>query len=279
MSKGKKTIVATVDNKGGVGKSVSSAILADALQAIGYEVAIADGDVDNQTISQIFKGIPKVVDIENHGNLDDFFADASTSECDIVVLDMPGRSSENFRRYVEAVGMDNLRQQGVRLVLALALSETSDAVDGAVNWVSAFSGHAEFFLLATGKDSKEDTFDINAVDGAEHLLGLSSGRIVHIPKFAPVLHDQFKKNKATPSSYASGEAKKELNLSYLHASRWKKYLQGVIDSVEPVAEWLTGKPVPKPMARTTEKDPKIDKFRNLVSKLEEARQARRQGKK
>lgn len=279
MNKGKKTVIATVDNKGGVGKSVSSSILADALQAIGYKVAIADGDVDNRTISQIFKGVPEVVDIENHGSLDNFFANATDSDCDIVILDMPGRSSENFRRYIEAVGMDSLQEQGVRLVLALALSESSDAVDGAVNWVSAFSGHAEFFLLATGKDSKEDTFDINAIDGAEHLLALSSGRIVHIPKFAPVLHDQFKKSKATPSSYAKGDAKKELNLSYLHTSRWRKYLQGVVDSVEPVAEWLTGKPVPKPSARTTEKEPRINKFHDLVSKLEEARAARRQVKK
>lgn len=278
MSKAKKTIVVTVDNKGGVGKSVSSAFFADGLEALGYRVGIADGDMDNLTVTEIFKGASLPVNIDDSESLDDFLAQACPSPNDLWILDMPGRSSKNFGRYIENIGVDALNEAGVRLVLALAISETSDAIDGAINWVTSFSGIAEFLILASGKDSKDTTLNLQAVMGAEELLKIAQGRIVNIPKLSDVLHEQFKKVKATPASFGLGEAKKELALSYLHASRWKKYRQDIIDQVEPVAPWLTGKPVPNSLARKPSEKTQSTKFQSLIAQLEEARQARKQKK-
>lgn len=277
MSKRGKSLLITVDNKGGVGKSVSSAFLADALMQIGYEVALADGDNDNLTISEIH-GQVTPVDIDDLGSLDAFFAQVAKSSSDVTILDMPGRSSRGFGDYVEQIGMETIKAEGVRLIVALAIAETSDSVDGAINWVSRFAGVAEFLLLATGKDSKGGTCNLQAVSGAEGMLQIAEGRVVHIPKIPEVLHDQFKVRKAAPSSYVSGEAKKTLGLSYIQSARWKKYLQDIIDQVEPVGPWLTGKPVPNPLARKPAEKIQTTKFGSLIASLEEARNSRKQKK-
>lgn len=273
-----KTLVVSANDKGGVTKSASIGALIDALETLGYKVKTVDGDIANQTQKQI-RPDAEVIDTDQEEALDDLLSSCATADEDLTVLDMPGTSGKLLKDYFAASGFEFLNDMGLRLVIGLAITDTADAIDGAISWVEAFADRAEFILLANERDTPfGNSFDLGGHNDTQDLVDVSEGRIITIPRLTEPMKSQYDKHKAPPSAFSPGRpAAKALKLSMPAAGRWRNFSNKVARSVEPHAPWITGLPVPKPLpAMTPEGTPPISpQSQALVEKLIKERDKRR----
>jgi hypothetical protein len=146
--------------------------------------------------------------------------------------------------------MESFEQTGVRIVIVINLTQTVDAALGAREWIRKFGTTAEYFVVANEKDTPfGENFDADRVPGLRAIINRTGGQIAVIPKFSPIMLDQYHKQKSHPSGYlAGGQAATTLNINIVYSSIWQTHFQRVLLEFEPFAEWLTGKPIPTPLA-------------------------------
>lgn len=239
-------IVICGDDKGGVTKSCSSAAVADALIDLGYKVRLADGDPSNRTLSLINPAAEKI-DCRNTEELSAFIAGGPDSGADISLIDMPGSSGDLLANYFTETGFETFEDMGVRIIIALTLTQTADSVRGALAWIRTFFTKAEIVVFANQRDTPPgQEFTLDGIPSGAKVYALAEGRIVHIPRWSEYMTKHYLKAKGMPSDYtAGGRAYKELKLNLLSAAPWKMHHRRVTASVAKVSDWLAGKPAPK----------------------------------
>lgn len=275
-----KTLVVSANDKGGVTKSCSIGALIDALETLGYKVKTVDGDAANLTQKQI-RPDAEVIDTDNEEALDELLSSCATAGEDLTVLDMPGTSGKLLKDYFATTGFDFLEETGLRLVIALIITDTADAIDGAVSWVEAFAGRAGFILVANGRDTPVGhQFDPTSHEDTQGLADVSEGRVINIPRLSDRMKKQYDKHKAPASAFApGGPAAKAFNLPLAAARRWRIHHNKVVRAVEPHAPWITGLPVPNPLPAMPPKGtpPVSPESQALIEKLRREK-AQRQNK-
>ena len=274
----KKTLLVSGDDKGGVTKSASTGAVADALRTyLGYQITLGDGDPANQTLSKIWPDA-SIVDTAAETALDDYIASVAAGDQDLAILDMPGVSGKPLKNYFFTTGFDFLDEMGLRLVIALTLTETGDAIDGALSWVDTFLDKAEFVIFANERDTAFGrSFDLATNPDTQTLLGLAENRVIRIPRMQDPMKDQYNYYKAPPSAFApGGSAAKALKLTHVQASRWRTLAYNITKATEPLAPWLTGKPVPMPMAELHQATEANPESQSILAKLKAERDRRRQ---
>ena len=269
-----KTVAIFGDDKGGVTKTASCANIADGLRQFGYNIQLVDGDSTNTTLSELE---PKAVQINGRDEsaLDQLFVNVASEEHDLVMLDMPGSSGDSLSRYFQSRGFETFLEMGVRIVVAMVLTETIDSAKGAISWIEAFIDKAGFLLVANHRDTPEGKpFEIEKITAGEILLEIAENRIIHIPKFSPYMLTQYNNIKGVPSDYLiGGRVAEKLKLSALHSSPWSTHLKRIVRNIEPHLEWLTGrKPTETPKYLLEEKAATVSetsKFQSFKTKVEE----------
>jgi hypothetical protein len=256
-----KTLCIIGNDKGGITKTSSIATVADGLETMNYSVRFFSGDKgSNLTLRKLY---PNTVhyDVRDHPSMDKAMEEALNSDEDIVFFDFPGFSADLVREYFASRSFDTISNAGLRLVLAVVLTQHPEPISGGISWVETFLGVAEVMLIANGKDTPEgQPIDLAAIDGSNMLLQLAENRVVEIPRFAKDMLTAYHKFPAVPSDYhPGGQAYKALGMNIFSASPWKRHHASVVRSISPLAEWLTGKPIPKPFDTTVRTvDPKTN---------------------
>jgi len=269
-----KTLLCIVDDKGGVGKSADAAHLRDALMELGYRVRIADADSLNRTLSQLIpdvdeNGRPVVtrLDGDKPTEMINYILETATAEEDVTIIDMPGGSSKILNK--AKISLDVFKQAGIRVVVVIAITEELDAVVGSRAWLKAYGTRVEYLVIANEKQCADgEPFNPEKVPGLQPIISATGGRLAIVPKFSEILMKIYQEKKSSPKGYmAGGWAAKSLGLNVVYSGLWQAQLQKVIESIAPHAEFLTGKPIPKPVtvAEKTEKDYGMD---DLCSQLD-----------
>jgi hypothetical protein len=261
-----KTLCIIGNDKGGITKTSSSGTLADGLEALGYTVQFLSGDKgSNLTLRKLY---PNTVhyDVKDKPSMDKAMESALNSDADIVFFDFPGFSADIVRDYFASRSFETFAEAGLRLVLAVVLTQHPEPISGGIAWIETFLGYAEVMLIANGKDTPEGRpINLSAIDGAQLLLRLAENRIVEIPRFADDLIDVYNIHPAVPSAYLpGGTAYAALNYNLFSASPWKRHHTSVVRSISPLAEWLVGIPIPKPF-EAPEKTADPEQNANLTS--------------
>lgn len=261
-----KTLCIIGNDKGGITKTSSSGTIADALENLGYTVRFLSGDKgSNLTLRKLY---PNTVhyDVKDKPSMDKAMEAALNSDEDIVFFDFPGFSADIVRDYFASRSFETFAEAGLRLVLAVVLTQHPEPISGGIGWIETFLGYAEVMLIANGKDTTEgQPINLAAIDGSQLLSQLAENRVVEIPRFSNDMLDAYNLHPAVPSAYLpGGTAYNALNYSLFSASPWKRHHTAVMRSISPLAEWLVGKPIPKPFdAPEKAADPKQDA--NLAS--------------
>ena len=258
----KKTLLFTGNDKGGCTKTSSIGSVADALQTLGYTVQFLSGDKgSNLTLRKLF---PETIhyDVRDEDSMDEAMGAAQECDADIVIFDFPGFSSDLVKNYFESKDRDDLANFGLRYVLAVVLTQHPEPVSGGISWVKTFMNYAEPMIIANGRDTPDgEPIHVQSIQGAEVLFKIAKNRVVEVPGFNKnMLKTYNTRYTGIPSSYLpGGEAYKALGLNLLSASPWKRHHAAVVRSLSPLAEWLTGKPIPKPFdVQETHADPETN---------------------
>ena len=243
----RKTIIFVCNNKGGIGKSTTAACVGDALQKLGYTVLYLSGD---QTTNIVLKNLHPTTHhfyIREIDEVDEAMKLAMSATEDVIIFDLPGDSSRDAAAYFNQQDFKVFREAGLRFVLAVAAVQHKDSIVGGIQWVETFLDNADIILFANGSRTPEgETIDLTKVDGGSDLIELADNRIVEVPGFNKEMLKQYLKNPAVPSAYF-GELGKKLGMDMMKMARWRRLHNRVMESVSNHAEWLTGKPIPKPL--------------------------------
>lgn len=267
-----KTLCVIGNDKGGITKTTSSGTVVDSLETLGYSGRFLSGDKgSNLTLRKLY---PNTVhyDVKDKPAMDKAMESALRSDEDIVFFDFPGFSADIVRDYFESRSFDTFSEAGLRLVLAVVLTQHPEPISGGIGWIETFLGYADVMIIANGRDTPEaHPINLQAIEGAAPLIRLAEGRVVEIPRFSKEMLDDFNLRPAVPSAYLpGGSAYKALGYNMFSASPWKRHHTAVVRSMTPLAEWLVGKPIPKPFdAPEKAIDPKqnadLDKLKALYN--------------
>ena len=245
----RKTIIFTVNNKGGIGKSSTAGIVGDALQTLGYSVLYLSGDQTTNIVLKTLQPSTSHYYIGEPTEMDDGMRIAIDSTEDVVIFDLPGNSSLDAAKYFAEQGFEMYRDMEVRFVLAIVAVQHKDAVVGGIQWIQTFLYNAEVIIFANGmKTPLGDPIDMSKIEGGADLVELAENRIVEVPRFSPKMHTLYTDHPAVPTSYLpDGAMGKKLGFDRIKANPWHTLHLKVVRSVAKHAEWLTGKAIPKPL--------------------------------
>lgn len=245
----RKTIIFTVNNKGGIGKSTTAAYVGDALQTLGYSVLYLSGDQSTNIVLKTLQPSTPHYYIGEPTEMDEGMRIAIDSTEDVVIFDLPGNSSLDAAKYFAEQGFDMFREMGMRFVLAIVAVQHKDAVVGGIQWFETFLENAEPIIFANGmKTPLTDPINMSKIEGGADLVELAENRIVEVPRFSPKMLTLYTDHPAVPTSYLPhGEMGKKLGMDRIKANPWHTLHMKIVRSVSKHAEWLTGKAIPKPL--------------------------------
>lgn len=249
-----KTLALIGNEKGGVTKTSSIGSVADALQTMGFSVRLLSGDKgSNLTLRKLF---PNTIhyDVRDEDSMDAAIGDALEAKEDIVFFDFPGFSSDLVKNYFDSKDREDIANLGLRFVLIVVLTQHPEPVSGGISWVQSFMNYAEPMIIANGRDTPEDQpINVQSIPGADLLFKIAKNRVVEIPCFGKKMLKTYNAYPAVPSAYhPGGPAYKALGMNLFSASPWKRHHAAVVRSLAPHAEWLVGKPIPKPFDAPSE---------------------------
>ena len=276
IATGKKilTLLLAGNDKGGIGKSTTTANVGDGLNALGYKVRLVDGDETNETLQDLVPGI-ELLRYKNEIAMNDFIGGLRQRDDDITILDLPGDSGGILADYFTPARIELLKQNGIRLVVGLTLTQHMDSTRGAVIWAETFHGQVDFIGLANGSETPvKEEFSLQNVNGGDDIAQIIENRLIVVPRFSDLMLHHLSRCRAVPSAYlAGGDAARELGFSFIDEAPWHTHHKAVVASVASHAAWLTGKPIPKPElveAEVAQDGPKrgtaVSSLRNAVKK-------------
>lgn len=266
----RKTIIIVCNNKGGIGKSTSAGFIGDALEAIGFTVLYLSGDQTTNIVLKTLQPSTRHFYIRDIDEVDEAMKLAMAATEDVIIYDIPGDSSLDAAKYFAQQGFKVFRDAGLRFVLAIAAVQHKDSVVGGIQWVETFLDNADVILFANGSRTPENQpIDLTKVEGGSDLIELADNRIIEVPAFTREMLKQYSTNPAVPTDYF-GELGKNLGMDMMKASRWRRLHHSIVRSLSQHAEWLTGKPIPAPIAADDAPDaPKsnsaLDRLKNKYS--------------
>ncbi|MEI7910352.1 MAG: hypothetical protein WCK77_12005 [Verrucomicrobiota bacterium] len=251
----RKPIIFTVNNKGGIGKSTSSAFVGDALETLGYSVLYLSGDQSTNIVLKTLQPSTPHYYIAEPAEMNEGMRIAIDATEDVVIFDLPGNSSLDAARYFAEYSFEMYRDMGVRFVLAIVAVQHKDAVAGGIQWIETFLDNAEPIIFANGmKTPLGAPLDMSKIEGGADLLELAENRIIEVPRFSHDMLKLYTAHPAVPTSYLpDGAMGKKLRMDRIKASPWHTLHLKVVRSVAMHAEWLTGKAIPKPLDQEKEK--------------------------
>jgi len=151
-----KTILLTIGGKGGDGKTLVTAHVAEKLERESVGVRAYDFEAGDGTGLSRFYAKAKKSKLGEQADLDeliDAIADSPSEQ--VTVVDFPANSGDAFLKWVSEIDWADLRDVGIRFVVVLVLSDDGDSFALAERWIQTLGDHVEYvtvFNEGRGKD-------------------------------------------------------------------------------------------------------------------------------
>jgi hypothetical protein len=241
-----KTILFSGSDRGGVGKTFNNVQLGDALECLGYNVAYVDACRGAKTMRDIIPSA-KVVDLSSHTSLGNLLTEFATSDSDdIMIIDIgPGQTAVlgEFLRNTESA----FPRLGLRIVVGISINADPECVKCVMPWIEHLMGIGEFITLANHASPIPFDFDLEQIPAGDIIAKLSGGRIIHFAKLSTEMLANYYASNGKASDYLEGKPLAQaLALNPMESKSWQEYRKKTIDSVSPLAKWLTGKEAQNP---------------------------------
>lgn len=250
-----KPVIIGTGYKGGTGKTTSLVSMAGSLTDLGYTLRYVDADSSNRTLTGIYPeaeadgrlvkvnlGVPGEfqVALEN--------ISASMTE-DLAIIDMPGSAAEFFEDYFLNKSAEDFEVAGLRIIIAVTVANSAGSLRGIRALVRMFAArrHPMLVFKTNMANTHRTEFNLTETNTGAGVAIAAENRIIEIPKLGELQKKEFNKCTAAPSDFLhGGRAAEKLGLTHLSCLEWHLYVKMVLTSVQPYAEWITGKPIPKP---------------------------------
>jgi hypothetical protein len=226
-------LVFFVSGIGGATQTTSCAAIADALAVLGYKPRLADADEATHSLARTAAS-SLLLEPES---IEAYISQTPQAEADITLLDLSAAS--NHRNLKARLATAARRTPGLRVIMALTVTQGYPALAGLRPWVEAFLEIAEFVVCASERETPiGEAFDLSKVRLA---LDVADGRVINIPRWTGEMENQHFTARGMPSDYLVGG---RLFADLPSAASWQLHQANVIKSVASLAPWLTGKPIP-----------------------------------
>ncbi len=158
--------------KGGVGKSVLSRILAQYYIDREKPFKAFDGDLSHGALMRYYADYSEVVDIRNFESTDRIVEEASESGCDIIV-DLPAQASTALDRWIEDTGLVDLSEDiGISLTLWHVMEDSTDSVRLLEKTLNTYGPGPEYVLVRNhGRGSDFSLFDESEAKAQAEAVG------------------------------------------------------------------------------------------------------------
>lgn len=146
-----KNLILTLGGKGGVGKTLSLATLADYLTVRGREFVALDCDTENSGKASAFgsllpeAGTPNLRSI---ADCDRLLTTAAQAECGLTLADLPANASGDFLAWFEQVAdEETLQALDVRIIGLGVITPEPATFASVAEWAAALQGRATYVVI------------------------------------------------------------------------------------------------------------------------------------
>ncbi|TAE87554.1 MAG: hypothetical protein EAZ82_07735 [Verrucomicrobia bacterium] len=203
--------------------------LGDGLQALGYSAKYVAIDIEAKPMLQ--KLHPSTVHIRHYDSAATDDA-VYNSPADITMIDCP-------LCYKIPHLLIPPTDCGYRIVTGIVVNTRSErSIAGGIEFAKTFNPISSGCIVLAVAGRVENSAALN--DGKERLTEISGGRVICFPRFTMSMCFQNALRPTVPSGHIAQARNEKI------ASDWRGYQKETLESISSHAEWLTGKPIPKP---------------------------------
>lgn len=166
--------------KGGVGKSVLSRVLAQYYIDHNKRFTAFDGDLSHGALIRYYGDYAQAVDISHFESVDEIAEAAAEQGCDVIV-DLAAQSSRSIDRWMEESGLVELAEEiGVTVTLWHVMDDGSDSVRLLEKTLKTYGAGPEYVLVRNhGRGSDFSLFEESAAKAQAQVFG---AQIIDLPK-------------------------------------------------------------------------------------------------
>lgn len=225
--------------KGGVGKSTFSRLLAQYFIDRQLPFAGLDTDRSHQSFSRFYGDFTEHLDVDEFEGLDQIVEAALEEEDRQVVVDLAAQSARPLWSWFDdADVVELLDESQVRLVCWHLLDDSRDSSDMLGEMLDHFGGSAH--CVAVLNQGRGRDFDVFERSGQRERMRKLGGRIVDLPKLH---HSSMAKIDLCDASFWAAAHNPAIgNLSMMDRQRCKIWLRRAVDTIEKGLEPGTPQP-------------------------------------
>ena len=173
-------VILTMDNKGGIGKSLDAEMVSSALVGAGYQVARIDTDTSNSSFTTIYPDAKHVsvgeANVKAGGDLAAAILDAADSGADFLIGDTGARDEVRIVAHLAQI-LEATAQSGGRVIVLRPVNLNLAVHNNAVTFAERFAKDNSVSVLfapsvACGRSITDFDLVWNSLNSVQKLLSL-----------------------------------------------------------------------------------------------------------
>lgn len=232
-----KILIFTLGGKGGVGKTLTLATVADYLTSKHIEFSAFDCDTENAGKESAFSasvpsaGRPNLRSLKDCDNL---LTAASETSCSVTLADLPANASGDFLEWWDqVVSGETLEALNLRLVGIGVITPEPGTLASVIQWSQRMQDNCEYVVSMNHrvdqrvKQSREQMFTEYYSDGARRFVEVAKPKVVEIPALTPSAMTHLLRAHQLP-----GEATTNTNIPLLDRARIRTWREAILTNWE-----------------------------------------------
>lgn len=161
----KKYLILSLNNKGGIGKTLVASLIAQMLSQRGIKRQLVDGEVGHAKFTALHQTDEQVTyiggdlhDKQARRQFDSFWA--TMEEHEVVVADLPGNSVDDFIAWFNDVEIaDIAKADGVEIVIAVTVHCATESIDGLALLHGAIGDQVKWIVVRNQEKEGTGVYD------------------------------------------------------------------------------------------------------------------------
>ncbi len=220
--------------KGGVGKSVMSRLLAQYCIDRTIPFVAVDADPSNRTLLRFYRDYTRTVDLMRIESIDEIFGLAMEGDRRVLV-DLPAQGERALSAWIAEAGIFDLaNESGVKLVFWHVMDDGKDSLLALARLIGRYGAAARYVVvknLARGKDFSL----LSSSETQTQALALGA-KIIELPELQESVMRKVDRVDASFWGAAHNQGAGSDSITRIDSQRIKVWLQATFDQLTPLAE-------------------------------------------